>query len=172
MTLPSFEWDSKKFNEALRTAVSTQVRQAARAFVRKAVVKVPVDTGQARGTFLPLGRFLRVSVPIGGASPKANKSSNTGSSGTNQLLFRFTTEKNGVYFEIEPQLFYFWFNDFFAHNYPNGQLPTPWQSLESGKKAFLDYMQNVAPTKLPKLKDFVIMSFFDLNANGRFAKRG
>lgn len=171
-SLPVFKWDSKKFNRALLASLSTQARQAARAFVRAAVVRVPVDTGQARGTFLPLGRFLRISVPIGGAQTKPNKSPATGSMGDRQMLFRFETQERGVFFEIEPQLFYYWWNDFFAHNYPGGQLPTPWQSLEEGKKAFVTYMKTIAPTKLPKLKDFVIMSFFDLNANGRFTTRG
>ena len=167
-----FKFDAKKFSRTLRKELSTQTRQAARAFLRRTIVKIPVDTGQARGTFLPLGRFLRVAVPIGGAQPEANKSASTGSSGEKQMLFQFSLDNQGSYFEIEPQLFYFWWNDFFAHHYPKGQLPTPWESLEAGKDAFIDYMRNVAPSRLPKLKDFIVTSFFDITANGRFTANG
>jgi hypothetical protein len=145
------------YTKTVKEYLRVQIRQAAREFVREAVVRVPVDTGQARGTFLPLGRFLNVSVPIPGANAKFNKSEDTGAEPQNQLLFRFTSTKTGESFEIDPQLFYFWFNDFFAHSYPNAQLPTPWGSLEAGWEAFMEYMRVVAPQRFPRIEKFITM---------------
>lgn len=47
------------------------LRKAIRAWLRKMVESIPVWEGTARGTLKPLGRFIRVAVPI---SPVANPS--------------------------------------------------------------------------------------------------
>lgn len=148
--------DAGAYTDALKKKLQIQMRQAAREFVLAAIVKVPIDTGQARGTFLPLGRFLKVTIPISGAQPTGlggatEKSQRTGAGLLRQKLFQFESETGAEIFEIDPQLFYFWFNDMEA----NGFAGTPWKSLEEGKKAFLRYMRDVAPKRLPRIKDFV-----------------
>lgn len=153
-SVPQFILNPQKFHKTLRNNLQIRIRQAARAFVKAAIVKIPVDTGEARGTFLPLGRFLNVAVPIGG-EPRRGKSAQTGSSPNKQLLFTFGSEELGEYFEIDWQLFHFWFNDFFTHHYPKGQLPTPWGSIEAGKQAFMEYMKTEAPRLMPRLNEFI-----------------
>ncbi len=59
-----------KANKKLDSFLLKEYRQAARAFVREAVQHIPVDTGMARGTFLHLGRLLKVAVKI---NPKRNR---------------------------------------------------------------------------------------------------
>ncbi len=164
---PRFMWDGRKFHQALRDKLNFEVKEAAREFVRAAVVNIPVDTGEARGTFLPIGRFLNVPIPIPNAHPLANKSATTGAEANKQLIFTFPSNQYGVYFQIDWQLFHFWFNDFFAHSYPNGQMPTPWKSIEAGRDAFLKYMRTEAVLKLPKLKDFLFVTYFN-TSDGKF----
>lgn len=160
MTAPKFE--AGKYTLALERELFVQMKQAARAFLEAAIVHVPIDTGQARGTFLPLGRFLNRVVPIEGNTPKPNKNPETGASNKNKQVFQFVADAKGQYFEIDSKLFYFWFNDF----YTNELRGTPWKSLEEGRKAFLLYMKNVAPSRLPRLKHFITRE--SVNYNSRF----
>lgn len=159
---PKLLFDQKRFSRTLRDTLQAQLRNAAREFVRAAIVRIPIDTGEARGTFLPIGRFLHISVPISGAEPTVKKSEFTGESPEKRLIFQFSSNQYGEYFEIDWQLFHFWFNDFFQHSYINGQEPTPWGSIEAGKDAFLLYMKNEAPKRLPKIKDFILTSMLEI----------
>lgn len=163
---PKYTVDKEGLSRWIREKVNVQIRQAAREFVKEAIVKIPVDTGQARGTFLPLGRMLGVSVDILGAKSKPGKNEDTGSSANNKLIFRFRDTKTQQGFEIDPQLFYFWFNDFFSHHYENAQLPTPWESLQTGWDAFITYMKEVAPERLPKLRQFIKVEMVDYGYKG------
>lgn len=143
------------YSDTCRRYVMQQLRQAAREFVREAIVNIPVETGQARGTFLPLGRFLNVSVDISDANPLANKNEYTGSMSDKKLVFKFSDTAKGASFEVAPQLLYFIYNDLFAHNYPNEQIPTPWESIQKGWDAFEEYTHNVAPIKFPRITTFI-----------------
>lgn len=171
---PKFMWNSGKFNSVLHAQLRVQIRQAAREFVRAAVVNIPIDTGQARGTFLPIGRFLNVSVPISGNTPLKNKNPETGADyqegdpksnygEPRKLIFTFPGNQYGEYFQIDVQLFYFWFNDFFSNKYGG-----PWDSIEEGRKAFIEYMRTTAVKRLPKLKDFIEVSYSDTSYKGDF----
>lgn len=149
--IPRYTLEKEKMMAALKAKLEVQIRQAAREFVRAAIQNIPVDTGQARGTFLPLARALNVSVPIDG-TPQKGKSASTGASGDNQLIFKFETTKTLVKFEVDVQLFYFWVNDILGH--PSG-MHEPWQSIEEGFKAFMKYIHSTAPQRFPKLKDYL-----------------
>ncbi len=155
--ISKFSFDTVKFNKTLRERLNVQVRNAAREFVRAAIVNIPVDTGEARGTFLPLGRFLNIAVPING-DPEPDKNPTTGAGPDKQLLFTFPSNQYGVYFQIDWQLFHFWFNEFFETRSNHYK---PWDSIEAGREAFLEYMRTVAPLRLPKLKDFITASYLD-----------
>ncbi len=168
ITLPKYKFNAEAYSRSLYTSLNVQVRNAAREFLREMVQHIPVDTGQARGTLFPLGRFLNVAVPTNGADPTRTKSPSTGSQSQNMLLFDFPESEDGVYFEIQIQLFYFWFNEFFQHNYPNAQLDTPWESIEAGKKAFISFMKKEAPKRMPKVKDFITVTQVDLTQGGVF----
>lgn len=167
---PEFTFDEKRFLKTYREMAAIQTKQAARAFLRAVVQRVPVDTGQARGTLLPLGRFLRVAVPISSTNERENKNPETGAQGDKQLLFRFPSYSTGEFFEIEPQLFYYWWNDFYSHNYPNSPNPTPWRSIEEGVEAFLLYMRTTA---IERMKSQPMLDFFDVQyKNLKWRKRG
>ena len=157
---PKFIFDSHKFTHALSVKLQNRVREAAKAFIITAIAAIPVDTGEARGSFLPFGRALNVSFSIPGAKPKPNKNAETGASPEKQLLFTFAANQYGVYLNIDWQLYHFWFNDFFSQNYANGQLPTPWDSIEKGKEAFMLHLKE-SMGDLPRLKDFITTEYLD-----------
>lgn len=159
--VPNLKFMREKYTEALKERLRVQVRQGAREFLRILIEHIPVDTGEARGTLFPLGRFLNVSVPTPGANPLKNKSAFTGAGGDKQLVFHFRSTKTQEVFEIEVQLFHFWFNEFLEHNYPNGQLPTPWMGIEAATEAFLIYMRETAPVRFPKITDFIVNTGYD-----------
>ena len=151
-----FEW-AKTFREDLQV----QIRQGAREFIREAIKQIPVDTGQARGTFLPLGRYLHTAIPIfdGLHSRSSTRNSVTGRlEGKDQhtgaenhpIIFAFN---HGTDFEqiiIVPQLDYFIINDTVNMHYSTGN-PTPWRAMESGTKALNLYMTTEGVRKLPRL---------------------
>lgn len=146
------------WSTAVHEYLATQIRQAAREFVREAVKHIPIDTGQARGTLLPLARVLRVAVDISGAKPLSNKNQETGSSTGNKLIFKFTRTKNSEGFQVDVQLLYFWINDIMGH--PSGE-HSPWESIEQGWEAFLLYMKEQAPKRYPKISSFIEHVDFD-----------
>jgi len=151
LKIPRYTIEKEKYMAALKAKLEVQVRQAARDFVKAAIENIPVDTGQARGTFLPLARALNISIPIDGNGVKG-KNQTTGASEQNKLIFKFETTKTLVKFEVDVQLFYFWVNDIFGH--PSGAHP-PWESIEEGFKAFMKYIHTTAGTRFPKLKDYL-----------------
>ena len=140
------------WTENVHERVRVQLRQAAREFVATAIQDIPLDTGQARGTFLPLARFLNASVPTSGGNPTSSKNPSTGAGDENKLIFKFTTMATGETFEINPQLLYFIVNDIFGH--PSGK-HAPWKSIEHGWKAFMKYIKDVAPQRYPKIGQYI-----------------
>jgi hypothetical protein len=165
--MPVIIFKQREFTRALREEVQTQMRQAAREFLRAVINRVPIDTGEARGTLLPLGRFLRVSVPIDVLNAKANKNPDTGEINA-PLLFDFETTGKGEYFTVQMQLFHFWWNDFFTHNYENPQIDPPWHSIEDGVKAFMDYIKTDGYKRLPRLKEFLFVSRIKVDGGSVF----
>lgn len=54
----SFEFDAKPFSEAFNKGITELFREAARAFYRAAIVKIPIRTGFASGAFGVLGDLI------------------------------------------------------------------------------------------------------------------
>jgi hypothetical protein len=63
--------DRKKILKSIHDKVSATFREAVREFYRAAFASVPVDTGMARGSLIPLGRVVR-NVPTT-ISPKRSR---------------------------------------------------------------------------------------------------
>lgn len=84
-------------SRALEPVSDLVLRQAARAWLRAMVEAIPVWEGTARGTLKPLGRFLRVAVPI---SPVASPSK-TVSSPMKGRVFQLGPQAGEGYSEFE-----------------------------------------------------------------------
>ncbi len=57
------QFDAQKWTDNLRARVETEMRNAAREWLRAVVPRVPVWTGTSAGTLMPLSRFLRAAIP-------------------------------------------------------------------------------------------------------------
>lgn len=153
LSLPKL--DAERFTKAYQEAAETQVRQAARAWLRAVIPKVPVWAGTSRGTLQPLGRFLRVAVPI---AVKVTLPGKGPSIGAAKSEFKFIRDGKRFYFRWGMDVEHFIQNEYYGAP-PNIQKrlknPTPWNAIKSGEDAFKEYMETLAKQRLPRLKDYI-----------------
>jgi len=144
-----------RFNEAFTKALEVQMRQASREFLRAVIVRVPVYTGMARGSLVPLGRFLRVAVPINpdpGAKKHPNKNPAAGAAASS---FKFTNEGGfNPRLRLDIGVLHFELNEFRPSTLPLRH-PTPWHSFEAGREAFKAYLRENLTKKVPRVKKFI-----------------
>lgn len=156
LSYPKF--DAAKYTQALEEACETQVRQAAREWLRAVIPHVPVWAGTSRGSLQPLGRFLKVAVPINPTAPaKAMRPSRGPEAGARQQHFKFSRRGRRFIFQFETTVAHFIQNEFYHAPNPPFKLinPTPWNAFKYGEAAFAAYMQNVVPKRIPKIKDYI-----------------
>lgn len=151
--LYTINFDVAKFKKTLTEKMETQLRQAARAWLRAVIPAVPVFTGTARGTLQPLGRILRVAVPI---SPIATRKGKGPSVGASASTFNFTSSNNIYTFSWSNDVLHYYINEY---NDMSGLIPlknpTPWQSIEKGNAAFQLYFDTELQKQLPDMGDFL-----------------
>lgn len=149
--MPKFRvtYDLAKFRPIKRTEadiaklVERGYRLAAKDFVNAAVSLVPVVTGMARGSLIPLANWAGTSITIGGtpqigylpSGRQVLKGPDLGAKQARKPPYIFRVG-NRYIFEFDNRVFHYWLNDLFAMNYKHGQLPTPWRSFEYGMIAF------------------------------------
>lgn len=157
-TVDVLNFDAAGYTRAVREAIEAEFRQAARAFIRAAIPRVPVQTGMARGSFLNVGRFLRVAVPItptrfnqryyppgGGSIPKTPESGAALSTRPESMIKR---QGNRVTFTFQTGVFHYTLEDAI------GVRSGPWGSFAAGRAAFTARIRNLR-TRLPKIGAFV-----------------
>lgn len=178
-----FKFDSKEFNKTLQKALETQMRQAAREFVRETLRRIPYRTGFLRGAFAPLLQLLKVAAP---APPPG--STPLDSRGRPKKLYReyyqkkilktpaagaqFGTEPGEIFTNTEDQwlfnysvlIIYYRINDVYTSRSPT----SPWRSMETGRNAFINYMKTTGISKLPKVTKFILKTKIKLKGNKMF----
>lgn len=149
------ELDARKYTKTLDRALGQIIRNAAREWLRAVLKSVParggfpVLTGAAKSTLVPLGRFLRVAVPVNPVKGDRRRL------GESSQEFRIIDDKNNsgsfVYeFEWSTDLLHYYINEFF------GYIPfAPWNTVEAGEKAFLAYVEDALNNKLPNVADYI-----------------
>lgn len=145
--------DAKKYTDALEQQCEIQIRQAAREWLRAVIPRVPVWTGTARGSLQPLGRFLRVAVPI---NPTVTRKGMGPGVGASQGSFKFEKRQRRFLFKFNTEVLHFQLNEFYKAP-PEFHLihETPWHALVAGEEAFNKYVKEVLPKRIPKIKDFI-----------------
>lgn len=151
--LYTMQFDAEGFKKSLQEAIAVQMRQAARAWLRAVIPAVPVYTGMARGSLQPLGRILRVAVPI---SPIAFRRGKSPAEGATQSSFEFYNNGSVWTFSWSTDVLHYTINEY---NNMSGVLPlrhpTPWKSIEKGNIAFNAYMEANISKRIPKLADYI-----------------
>ncbi len=152
--LTSLELSEGQFSDALFKTLETQSRMAARAWLRAVLLRVPVYTGEARGSLKPLGQFLKVAVPI---NPVAQRKGHTPEGGAAQSSFEFTRGYITEFIFTEAVAHYI-INEFYDANPPIHltHLPRPWASFEQGKKAYRAYLKQYLKEKLPRISSYTL----------------
>jgi hypothetical protein len=160
--------DHKAFSKTAIETLEVQMRNAAREFLRAAIPRVPIDTGMAVGSFLNIGRFLRVAVPRGPGpysrkhpnwkkpqtythfdGTKMPKTPESGASLSTQPEDAFQRNGGEVSFDFRSEVYHYILNDV-------GIVHGPWQSFSHGRAAFERYTREILPTKLPKVYEFIV----------------
>lgn len=153
------KFDEKGFRKSVDMLMEQQMRMAARAWLRAVIPHVPVYTGMARGSLQPLGKFLKVSVPI---NPYAFRKGMGPAAGASKSLFSFT-KTNGIYtFEFDSQVMHYKINEFY--NVPLPLIhPTPWRSFEYGNAAFQKYVSTALLRRIPRANNFIKATWVTVN---------
>jgi hypothetical protein len=154
--------DKGAFTKTFTEAMETQNRQAARAWLRAVLIKVPVWTGEAKGSLRPLGQFLKVAVPIGPISTtreakRAISEGHTVAAGEGQGHFQFKNEDGKRFvFIFKTDVVHYLINEFYNVKPPINLIqPVPWFSLRAGKAAYKQYLNDNLKQKIPKIKSFL-----------------
>lgn len=152
------ELDAKRYNKTLDRILGQMIRESARRWLRAVLKSVPsrggfpVITGAAKSTLQPLGRALRVSVPVtpvgswdrrqlGLRSQKYTIIDDRNNNGTFQYEFHWSTH-----------LLHYVINETNAISF----IPSsPWYSIEAGEAAFLEYVNEVFERRLPNVADYI-----------------
>lgn len=151
MELFDLRFDDKGYRKSVDAAIQTQMRMAAREWLRAVIPHIPVYTGMSRGSLQPLGRFLKVTVPI---RPVATRPGYSIEAGRDQSSFSFTKEGGSYYFTWTSEVLQYQINEFHKVPLPLRH-PTPWRSLIAGQKAFDLYARNIIPKRIPRVNDFI-----------------
>lgn len=141
--------DKDAYREALDKRIKEIQMEGARSWLRANLDRIPVYTGTARGTFLPIGVILNVAVPIVPRVTLPGKGPDVGST-----LSQFEFSQNGgIYkFTFDQSLPYFLLNEFNAiANIPS----TPWHSAEYARDAYLATTQTLLST-IPNLGVYIV----------------
>jgi len=132
-----------------------ELKEATREWLREVIKAIPSWTGTARGTLVPLGRFLKVSVP--NSARISNRKSKKIQGTTFQLGraagaqygqdFDFTQSGFRFQFNYTINLPYIWWNSF-GSPVKNLRNPTPWSAIQNGTRAFGAHIREEVPSKL------------------------
>lgn len=154
ISIPKF--DVNRYTEALERELEVQMRQAAREWLRAVIPRVPVWAGTSRGSLKPLGRFLRVAIPIGINPTSAGRKGVGPELGAAQSSFDFTTVSRKFTFTWDTTVRHFITNNFYDVSSSIHLItPGPYGAFEAGKAAFDRYVQTVIPQRIPRLQDYV-----------------
>lgn len=158
----NLKYDIERHRKVLDEDLQIQMRQAARAWLRETLVHVPVWTGMARGSLKPLGRFLRVAVPIEPherAKPTPKKNQEAGES---QQYFEFDHNGYQYSFRWTTDVLHYQLNEF-HHSELKLIHDTPWHSTLYGDKAWEEYVRDTMPKRIPKMTDFIQASILRID---------
>lgn len=150
------------YTKKLDSALQALNRNAARAWVKAVILRVPVWTGMALGSVKfaqgsngVLSRYLNVSIPI---NPREHRKGKSPERGGTWAFYRFTASRHIYRFTFRSDLVYYIHNEFFARTDPGAsgqQIIAPWHSLEAGEAAYRQAIRS-GISKLPKVRDNLI----------------
>jgi hypothetical protein len=150
-----------EFNKTLIKNLEKLNREAARAWLKAVITRVPVWSGEARGSLRPLGQFLKEAIPINPSSSpgalRAMAAGHTAAAGEAQGSFEFKIEGGRrVVFIFNTQVVHYLINEYYPAPEPNNLITeTPWYSFRAGRIAYDQYITQNLKTSIPRIKSYI-----------------
>jgi hypothetical protein len=167
-----------KYTKSVDKAIDAAFRRAVRAFLKEAIIHVPVDTGMAAGSFLNIGKHFRAGLlpitplrrgltyyppkgSIGRGLPKTPKSGAYLTTKPEEVLTRTTpADIPSTTFIINTRVWHYNFHD------------SNWGSFASGFDAFDASLTGFTQRKdFPKVKDFIVVEEISIKGTKVFKSR-
>lgn len=157
--LPELNFDEISYKKTLDKKLGVIIREAARLWLREIITHIPVETGMAKATLQPLGRFLRVAVDV---RPKrkpyySDLEGTVQFDGAGRLRQKFilTDDKsnplNFIYeFEWSTSVLHYWLEEF----YRGAALSGP-EAIDAADSVFITYLRTEVNKRIPDLSEFV-----------------
>lgn len=177
--LLGFKLNGAAWSKQFQRDMERLTRQAAREWVRAVIMQIPVWTGMAlgsvkfaRGSNGSLAQFLHVAVPINPVnstgktflSPTSGKrvhldKTKTPDAGGQMADYKFVFTKKTFSFQFKSTVPHFMHNEFFERTDPGAagqQIEAPWNSLEKGRAAYLNYLRNeIRASRFARITKFI-----------------
>lgn len=155
-------FDKKGFKAQLYKNSLEIRKEAAREFVLAAFNSLPIWSGAARGTFLPLTRVLQLAGLRGQIRPlqTSRKDSEHGiDAGKAKGSGKFSRgSKYKHTFTFTHELYHYWLNENNAMPYGPDKKATPWNTFEDGSKAWLAYVDKRGMQVMPDWRDYLVQA--------------
>jgi hypothetical protein len=148
--LPTIVFDQRAYMRDLDIALAALMREAARAWIRGILTKVPVWSGQSRGSLRPIGRFVNEQVPI---SVSRTAPGDRTSKGERQQSFSFTGRNGHHTMSFTTEVPHYLLNEYYQSSLPLLN-PTPWHSFTVGKAMWASHIYQNVPLVLPNISNY------------------
>jgi len=157
MKLHNVKLSRENYRKQFDKDIEKHMHAAAREWLLAVYPLVPVWTGMARGSLIPLGAFLNVPIPIDrNPSADAHGLIDRGfwdGIPLGKFQFRFTRTQFRFHFSTDVE--HYMENELnVAPSYLHLINPTPWHSFEAGAEAFKAYVESTLIPGLPKIKKY------------------
>jgi len=148
----------ERYSKSLDAAISAQIRQAAREWLKAVILKVPIWTGTSMGSLQPLGAYLKVKVPDHYVAVRKGYGPSVGRA--NQE-FSFSRKGYVWTFSFTEEVAHYLVNEYFNANLLGYKLitPGPYGSFYAGEVAFENYINEYLAKRVPNLKDFISINY-------------
>jgi hypothetical protein len=142
------KFDDEQFIRDMEDALKIILEESAREWLRAVVHKVPIWSGEAVASLLPLAGYLDEEIEI---HPVLDAPEGGIERGIKQSRYKFEFTGGKMSFIFDELVPHYLINDF---NRGLGQPPlihpTPWRSLEAGREAFNRHFKQTIKDAFPK----------------------
>lgn len=149
LTFRKLDFKFQKWKQALQASLEVEVTGAMREAMREVVQRIPVYTGEARGTLKPIGRFLDLQIPITPVGRKKGHDQDTGAANSS-IKFDLSTPLRPT-FKVNITLFHLEWNEF---NESKISPSAPWHAFEAGRRAFQAYLLHNLKRNVPRIRAY------------------
>jgi len=144
LKLYKYDFDIKAAEAATKAALSGLLEESAKAFLKATFDHIPVWSGMARASTLPMARYLNLSLQVSKRSDAPDRIN----LGQSQGAFEFEYGPKVYRMTFISNVFHYYLMDNYSLPQNYGQ---PWNSLSYGVNAFIDKFESDGEDILPPM---------------------